>query len=200
MEKSEFFENSLVLRRLREDPNLQHFAHKDDFPHAFHPDVRKAEGRKGFNFIRDYPKTGQELFYDKENKIMKAAVFFSLMTEGPPGCVHGGSIAAEIDQLCGDFVHRAVGLKCVTLNLNVDYKKLIKLDTTVLAVMQLEKKEEKKVWATGKLYGENGELHVESRGLFYFQKEPMNYEAASEIARKRTLQETIDAVKANSKL
>ena len=58
----------------------------------------------------------------------------------------GGSIAASFDHLFGSYVFRAFGLGHYTVNLSVDYKKFIKLNTTVRAVLGLVRKEGRKIF------------------------------------------------------
>ena len=51
----------------------------------------QAIGRKGLSYITDCPKLGHILYFNKEEKIVIAAVYFSILAEGPPNAVHGNS-------------------------------------------------------------------------------------------------------------
>lgn len=61
-----------------------------------------------------------------------------------------------------------VGLKFVTVNLNVNYRKFIPLDTTVIAEAYVEKLEKRKVFVRSVLKSlDEKVIHNEGSGVFF---------------------------------
>jgi acyl-coenzyme A thioesterase PaaI-like protein len=91
------------------------------------------------------------------------AVFGSAY-EGPPGCVHGGYVAAAFDELLG-FANSLSGTPGMTGTLTVRYRRPTPLHTELRFEGRFEKAEGRKIYTTGQLYA--GEmLCAESDGLF----------------------------------
>lgn len=88
------------------------------------------------------------------------------LLEGPPGHVHGGAIATMIDTVVGAHANILSG-PVVTANLNVNYRRLIPLGSTLVIESSLDKKEAKKVFITCKVTSSDGsKLHTDSTALF----------------------------------
>jgi acyl-coenzyme A thioesterase PaaI-like protein len=94
-----------------------------------------------------------------------ARVWFGPSTEGPPGYVHGGSMAAVLDEAMGASAWIA-GHTVVAAKLAVKYRKMLPLGmiTTVEAFISSVKG--KKVITKGKVFDETGAVYTESEGLF----------------------------------
>jgi acyl-coenzyme A thioesterase PaaI-like protein len=95
--------------------------------------------------------------------------------EGPPGAVHGGCLATTLDNVFGWQSSRVMGFGCVTLNLNVNYKKFVKLGGMVRVEVKTEKIDGRKLYMAGKLTNnistiedpQDVVIHCDSTALFY---------------------------------
>lgn len=83
--------------------------------------------------------------------------------EGPPGCVHGGWLAALLDQAVGDAVGRR-GILCMTGNLNVDYRKPTPLNAPLTIAARVTGTERRKVFVSGEIR-HNGTVTAECTAI-----------------------------------
>ena len=86
-------------------------------------------------------------------------------TEGPPGCAHGGSIAALMDDAMGTSAW-AAGYRVVAVNLNVNFRSFVPLETTTRVECWIEREQGRKVFTGGCLRAADGTVHAEAEGLF----------------------------------
>ncbi len=91
-------------------------------------------------------------------------VTFGAAYEGPPGCVHGGYVAAVFDELLG-ATQSLSGDQGMTAHLGVDYRRPTPLGVPLTLRGWFERREGRKIFARGALYA-NGELTAEADGLF----------------------------------
>ncbi len=84
--------------------------------------------------------------------------------EGPPGCVHGGWVAAAFDELLG-FVQSKAGAPGMTGTLTVRYRSPTPLETDLKFEARVTGREGRKTFTTGELYaGER--LCAEAEAIF----------------------------------
>lgn len=91
-------------------------------------------------------------------------VTFGAAYEGPPGCVHGGYIAAVFDELLGS-AQSLSGEQGMTAHLGVDYRRPTPLGAPLQMEGWLDRREGRKIFARGAIYA-NGELTAEADALF----------------------------------
>lgn len=91
-------------------------------------------------------------------------ITFGAAYEGPPGCVHGGYIAAVFDELLG-AAQSLSGDQGMTAHLGVDYRRPTPLGVPLVLEGWLERREGRKIFARGSLHA-GGELTAEADGLF----------------------------------
>jgi acyl-coenzyme A thioesterase PaaI-like protein len=91
-------------------------------------------------------------------------VHFGAAYEGPPGCVHGGWIAAAFDEFLG-FVMSATGNPGMTGTLKVIYRNPTPLKTDLRFEAGEWRIEGRKTFVTGRLLAE-GRLCAEAEGIF----------------------------------
>jgi len=89
---------------------------------------------------------------------------FSAGYEGPPGCVHGGFIAAAFDEVLG-LAQSLSGQVGLTATLSVKYRRPTPLGRQVRFEGAIEQVDGRKVTAVGTLTYE-GQLCAEAKGLF----------------------------------
>jgi acyl-coenzyme A thioesterase PaaI-like protein len=99
-----------------------------------------------------------------EGREVVADLEFPDRFEGGPGTVHGGAIAAFVDDLLG-YVPVVYGAPGVTAKLDINYRSPVPLGVTVSGRAWLSRAEGRKMWAEGTIEA-NGTLFVEGTALF----------------------------------
>jgi acyl-coenzyme A thioesterase PaaI-like protein len=101
--------------------------------------------------------------HDDRKRVIGRGVFGSAY-EGPPGCVHGGYVAAAFDEVLG-FANALSGTPGMTGTLTVKYRRPTPLHTELRFEAQFDRAEGRKIFTSGKLFaGET--LCAEAEGLF----------------------------------
>lgn len=91
-------------------------------------------------------------------------VTFGSAYEGPPGCVHGGYIAAAFDELLG-ATQSLSGVQGMTAHLGVDYRRPTPLGVPLVLEGWFDRREGRKIFTRGEMRAA-GELLSEADGLF----------------------------------
>jgi acyl-coenzyme A thioesterase PaaI-like protein len=91
------------------------------------------------------------------------AVFGSAY-EGPPGCVHGGYVAAAFDEVLG-FANALSGSPGMTGTLTIRYRRPTPLHTELRFEARYDRSEGRKIFTSGKLFA-GDLLCAEAEGLF----------------------------------
>jgi acyl-coenzyme A thioesterase PaaI-like protein len=123
-----------------------------------------------FAFFDHSPMLGQanplappvELWLDGDH--MRGRACFGAAYEGPPGCVHGGYIAAAFDEVLGSTQSLA-GSPGMTGRLTVHYRSPTPLHTELRFEGQLERVDGRKIYTRGSLWADD-RLCAEAEGLF----------------------------------
>ena len=106
-------------------------------------------------------------------------VTFDSAYEGPPGCVHGGYVAAAFDELLGT-TQSLSGAPGMTGRLTVHYRSPTPLHTELRLIGELERVSGRKISTKGYIYA-GDVLCAESEGLFI----TMNMGKFAELKAKR---------------
>lgn len=97
-------------------------------------------------------------------------VTFGAAYEGPPGCVHGGYVAAVFDELLGS-AQSLSGDQGMTAHLGIDYRRPTPLGVELTLEAWLEQREGRKIHCRGTMHAD-GVFTAEAQGLFIaFDKE-----------------------------
>lgn len=99
-----------------------------------------------------------------EDGVVVGEARFGIAYEGPPGCVHGGYIAAAFDEVLG-LTQTLSGKVGMTGTLTVKYRRPTPLYTDLRFEGRVESVSGRKVFTAGRLVAE-GELTAEASGLF----------------------------------
>jgi acyl-coenzyme A thioesterase PaaI-like protein len=94
----------------------------------------------------------------------EARAVFGAAYEGPPGCVHGGWVAAAFDEVLG-FVQSLTGSPGFTGTLTVRYRNPTPLHTELRFEARVTGTERRKIFASGELYA-GDLLTAEAEGIF----------------------------------
>jgi acyl-coenzyme A thioesterase PaaI-like protein len=95
---------------------------------------------------------------------VKGTVTFGAAYEGPPGCVHGGYVAAVFDELLGS-TQSLSGDAGMTAHLGIDYRKPTPLHVPLQMEGWLDRREGRKIYASATIHAD-GVLTAEASGLF----------------------------------
>ena len=93
-----------------------------------------------------------------------ASVTFGSAYEGPPGCVHGGYVAAAFDELLG-ATQSLSGTQGMTARLTVDYRSPTPLHAELTMEGVVARRDGRKIFCEGRLF-DGDRLCAESEGLF----------------------------------
>ncbi|MDA8195984.1 MAG: PaaI family thioesterase [Actinomycetota bacterium] len=111
-------------------------------------------------------------------------VTFNAAYEGPPGCVHGGHLAAAFDEVLG-LAQSLSGSPGMTARLTVNYRKPTPLHQSLRFEAKISHREGRKVFTEGKCYV--GEVvTAEADALFI----SVDFTSLADLAAKRERDET----------
>jgi acyl-coenzyme A thioesterase PaaI-like protein len=108
---------------------------------------------------------GVRMHYHEGSGQTRGLVIFDAAKMGPPGHAHGGAIATVLDEAMGASAWYN-GLPVLAVNLNVDLKHSVPLDTEVVVSGWIERVEGRKVYLAGALTLPDGRVAARSTGLF----------------------------------
>lgn len=146
----------------------------DDYPHGSiyegFAEAANAGGSTAPAFFDHSPLIGRanplappiEVSIEDQRVIGRAT--FGTAYEGPPGCVHGGFVAASFDEILG-AAQSMSGLPAMTGTLTVRYRKPTPLHRELRFVGELVKVDGRKVHAAGQVYA-GKVLTAEAEGIF----------------------------------
>jgi acyl-coenzyme A thioesterase PaaI-like protein len=98
-----------------------------------------------------------------DDRVVGTATFGSAY-EGPPGCVHGGFVAAAFDELLG-LVQMLGGQPGMTGRLTINYRSPTPLSTELRLEGRIDRVEGRKTFCTGEIHA-GDRLCAEAEGLF----------------------------------
>jgi acyl-coenzyme A thioesterase PaaI-like protein len=119
--------------------------------------------------------------WDESGRRFIARVWFGEHTEGPPGHVHGGCVAAVLDESMGTaswcFGHPAVAAR-----IEVEFRRMVPIGTVASVAARLVAVDGRKISIAARLEGDDGTLYSESAALF-IERDPEECGAYAEFAR-----------------
>lgn len=96
--------------------------------------------------------------------LVTGRVTFGSVYEGPPGCVHGGFVAAAFDEVLGS-AQTLSGAPGMTARLIVNYRRPTPLHVPLAIEGRFDRREGRKVFTSGRIVAD-GEVTAEAEGLF----------------------------------
>ena len=99
-----------------------------------------------------------------DDRTMEGTATFGAAYEGPPGCVHGGYVAAAFDEVLGS-AQSLSGQPGMTGRLTVNYRSPTPLHEELRITGTFERVEGRKIFTTGTLHA-GDRLCAEAEGLF----------------------------------
>lgn len=105
--------------------------------------------------------------YEYVENGVRGTVRFHEGYQGPPACVHGGYVAALLDDVLGRTRH-LTGRNCVTGSLNITYKRPTPLNADLEVSATITEVLERKFIVTGEIT-HNGDVTARAEGIFVFR-------------------------------
>ena len=131
-------------------------------------------------------RTRVEYFRKADSDHLYACVWFGPTSEGPPDSVHGGAIAAVLDEAMGAVCwmnqHPVVGAR-ITIN----YRHMVPLGFSGRVESWIDHIERRKCFITSRLSDEAGKIYAEGEGLF-IKLTPEQIEASLRARARRSVQ------------
>jgi acyl-coenzyme A thioesterase PaaI-like protein len=109
-------------------------------------------------------------------------VTFGSAYEGPPGCVHGGFIAAAFDEVLG-FAQSLTGSPGFTGTLTVIYRKPTPLHTELRFEAEVTGQERRKIFTKGRVFA--GDLMTAEADAIFISADRERFQALLEARQKR---------------
>jgi acyl-coenzyme A thioesterase PaaI-like protein len=94
-----------------------------------------------------------------------AKIWFGPGTEGGPGLVHGGSIAAAMEEVMR-YAAWVSGNAVLSVRLATNFKQMMPLSSQTYADTNVEVLDATKIRVTGQLFGEQGNVLADAEALF----------------------------------
>ena len=104
-------------------------------------------------------------YFVNEARQFREKVWFGPGTQGPPGHVHGGSMAAVLDEAMGGAAWLA-GHTVVAAEITVSYKEMLPLETRCIVEPRISKVDGRKVRTEAEIKDLAGKVYTTARGLF----------------------------------
>lgn len=108
-----------------------------------------------------------QMQYFQGDQQLIGKVTFGPAYEGPPGLVHGGYIAACMDEMFGIAVsHSEIKEPCMTGTMKVIYRTPVPLQQEIIYTSWVEREEGRKVFAKCTVHDPKGNLCCEGEAIF----------------------------------
>ena len=104
-------------------------------------------------------------FRRPEADVLYARAWFGRETQGPPGYVHGGAMAAVLDEAMGGASWMN-GHQSVAAKIAVSFLEMLKLETETTAEAWIDRTDGRKIYLRAKLSHPAGTVVAEADGLF----------------------------------
>ena len=153
----------------------------DEMNDGTEPDLSAPEGFRALpnlrpdgvrSFVTDEGRAERfrtRYYWRADEQLFLARVWFGPGTEGPPGCVHGGAMAAVLDDAMGATAwltgHRVVGTSLATC-----FVRMIPLGTVCTVHTGVKSIAGEELTMNGRLTGPDGQVHCEGEAQFIFAK------------------------------
>ena len=108
---------------------------------------------------------GIKMYYNEASKRTRGVIVFDVTKMGPPGCAHGGAIATILDEAMGAAAWFN-GHPVLAVNLNVDLKYSVPLETEIEVTGWIERIDGRKAYLAAEMYLPDGQVAARSTCLF----------------------------------
>ena len=121
-------------------------------------------------FLSDGDRVRLAYFRKPNDPDLYAKAWFGAKTMGPPGHVHGGAMAATLDEAMG-AVCWMNGHKVVAATITINFLAMLPIETETIVEARIEKIDGRKVQLRSSIKNPSGLVVTEGSGLFIVLKE-----------------------------
>ena len=104
-------------------------------------------------------------WYAREDGSIFTEVKLTVKQQGPKGHIHGGASAAILDEIIGVAIWRA-GFNVAVVNMDINFRKAIPVDTMITAEARMTKKEGRKIFGIGEIRLPDETIAVSCTGIY----------------------------------
>jgi uncharacterized protein (TIGR00369 family) len=121
-------------------------------------------------FLADGDRVRLAYFRKPNEPDLYAKAWFGSKTMGPPGHVHGGAMAATLDEAMG-AVCWMNGHKVVAATITINFLAMLPIETETIVAASIERIDGRKVHLRSKIVDPSGRIVAEGSGLFIVLKD-----------------------------
>lgn len=110
-------------------------------------------------------------YFRKPNEpTLFAKAWFGSKTMGPPGHVHGGAMAATLDEAMGAAAWMN-DHKCVAATIQINFMAMLPIETETIVEAKIDRVEGRKVYLRAEIRNPSGQIVADGSGLFIVLRE-----------------------------
>ena len=121
-------------------------------------------------FLADGDRVRLAYFREAGEPVLYAKAWFGRKTMGPPGHVHGGAMAATLDEAMGAACWMN-GHQVVAATITISFLEMLPIGTETIVEARIDRIEGRKIHLRSTLKNPSGELVAEGSGLFVILRE-----------------------------
>ena len=121
-------------------------------------------------FLHEGDRVRLAYYRKRDQPDLYAKAWFGIKTMGPPGHVHGGAMAAALDEAMG-AVAWMNGHRVVAATISVTFVSMLKVQTETILEASIDRIDGRKVFTRARLIGPAGAVVTEAEGLFVILRE-----------------------------
>jgi acyl-coenzyme A thioesterase PaaI-like protein len=121
-------------------------------------------------FLNDSDRVRMAYFRIPAEPALYAKVWFGKKAMGPPGHVHGGAMAATLDEAMGAAAWMN-GHECVAATIKISFVAMLPIETETTVDAHIDRVEGRKIHLRSTLRDPAGQVVAEGTGLFIVLKE-----------------------------
>jgi acyl-coenzyme A thioesterase PaaI-like protein len=116
-------------------------------------------------FLADGDRVRLAYFRKPGEPVLYAKAWFGRNTMGPPGHVHGGAMAATLDEAMGAAAWMN-DLRCVAATIKISFLEMLPVETETIVEAKIDRVEGRKIHLRATLTNAAGTIVAEGTGLF----------------------------------
>lgn len=121
-------------------------------------------------FLADGDRVRITYFRKPDEPTLYAKAWFGKRTMGPPGHVHGGAMAATLDEAMGAAAWMN-DFRCVAVTIKISFLSMLPIETETIAEAHIDRVEGRKIHLRSTLTDLSGKVMAEGTGLFIVLRE-----------------------------
>lgn len=121
-------------------------------------------------FLADGNRVRLAYFKNPDSPTLYAKAWFAKLTMGPPGHVHGGAMAATLDEAMGAAAWMN-NHQCVAATIKISFLAMLPVESETIVEATIDRVEGRKIHLSSTLKSLDGKVVAEGTGLFVVLRE-----------------------------